>query len=52
MHSNKSEEPREEPWVTPSLTWYSCDDFPARAMRSRLLLRKDEIRPNPRPEIP
>ena len=43
MHSNKSEGPR----VTPSST-YSCDDLSARAMRRRLLLRKDEIRSNPR----
>ena len=35
-----------EPWRTPALTGYSCEDFPSRTTRSRLLLRKEEIRPN------
>ena len=41
-----------EPWGTPILTGYSCDDLPSRTTRSRLLLRKEEIRPNIWPEIP
>ena len=39
------------PWGTPALTRYSCEDFSSRAT-SRLLLRKEEIRPNIWPEIP
>ena len=35
-----------EPWGTPALTGYCCEDFPSRTTQSRLLLRKDEIRPN------
>ena len=34
-----------KPWGTPALTGYSCKDFPSRTTRSRLLLRKEEIRP-------
>ena len=41
-----------EPWGTLALTGYSCEDFPSRTTRSRLLLRKEEIRPNIWPEIP
>ena len=41
-----------EPWRTPTLTGNSCEDFLSRAIRNRLLLRKVEIRPNIRPEIP
>ena len=41
-----------EPWGTPALTAYSCEDFPSRTTQSRLLLRKKEIRPNIWPEIP
>ena len=40
-----------EPWGFPELTGYSCEDFPFRDTRSRLLLRKAEIRPNIWPEI-
>ena len=44
-----------EPWIelrgTPVSTGYSCEDFPSRATRSSLLLRKDKIKPNICPEI-
>ena len=46
MHSRKSVGPRMEPSGTPTLTGYSCEDFPSRTTRSHLLLRKEEIRPN------
>ena len=52
MHSRKSVGPIMEPWGTPALTGYSCEDFPSRTTRSCLLLRKEEIRPNIWPEIP
>ena len=35
-----------EPSGTPALTGYSSEDVPSRTTRSRLLLRKEEIRPN------
>ena len=41
-----------EPWGTPTLTGYSCEDFPCRTTKSCLLLRKEEIRPNIWPKIP
>ena len=44
MYSRKSVGPRMEPWGTPTLTGYSCEDFPSRTTRSHLLLRKEEIR--------
>ena len=43
-YSRKSEGPRIGHWGTPALSEYSCEDFPSRATRSCLLLRKDEIR--------
>ena len=46
MYSRKSVGSRIDPWGTPTLTGYSCEDFPSRTTRSRLLLRKEEIRPN------
>ena len=46
MYSRKSGEPKMEPCGTPSLTGYSCEDFPFRNIRRRQLLRKEEIRPN------
>ena len=52
MYSRKSVGPKIEPWGTPALTRYSCEDSPSRPTRSRLLLRKEEIRPNIWPEIP
>ena len=52
MYSRKSVGPEMEPWGTPALTGYSCEDFPSRTTWSRLLLRKEEIRPNIWPEIP
>ena len=51
MYSRKSVGPRMEPWGTPALTAYSCEDFSSKTTRSRLLLRKEEIRPNIWPEI-
>ena len=35
-----------EPWDTPALTGYSCEDFASKITWSHLLLRKKEIRPN------
>ena len=32
-----------EPWGTPTLTGYSCEDFPSRTTQSRLLLRKEDL---------
>ena len=52
MYSRKSVGPRTDPLGTPALTGYSCEDFPSRTTRSRLLLRKEEIRPNIWPENP
>ena len=46
MYSRKSVGPRIDPGETPALTRYSCEDFPSRTTQSRLLLRKEEIRPN------
>ena len=46
MYSRKSVGPKMEPRETPALTGYSYEDFPSRTTRSRLLLRKEEIRPN------
>ena len=45
-YSRKSVELRMEPLGTPALNGYSCEDFPSTTTPSRLLLRKDEIRPN------
>ena len=44
MYSRKSVGPRIEPWGNPVLTGYSGEDFPSRTTRSRLLMRKEEIR--------
>ena len=52
IYSSKSVGPRMDPWRTPVLTGYSYKDFPSRTTRSRLLLTKEEIRPNIWPEIP
>ena len=46
MYSRKSIGPRMGPGGTPALTGYSCEDFPSRTIRSHVLLRKEEIRPN------
>ena len=46
MYSRKSVGPKIELWETPALTGYSWGDFPSRTTRSRLLLRKKEIRTN------
>ena len=34
MYSRKSVGPRMEPWGTPALTRYSCEDFPSRTTQS------------------
>ena len=52
MYRGKSVGPRMGAWRTPELTGYSCEDFPSRTTRSRLLLRKEELRPNIWLEIP
>ena len=46
MSSRKSAAPRMEPCGTPALTGCSYEDFPFRTTQSRLLLRKEERRPN------
>ena len=46
MNSRKGVGPEMEPSGTPALTGYYCEDFQSRATRNRLLLKKDEIRPN------
>ena len=46
MYSKKRVEPVMEPCGNPALTEYSYEDFPSRITRSRLLLRKEEIKPN------
>ena len=51
-YSRKSLGPTMEPWGTPALTGYSCEDFLSRTIRSCLLFRKEEIRPNIWPKIP
>ena len=52
MYSKKSVRPRIDPWGTPALTGYYSEDLPSRTIRNRLLLRKEEIRPNVWPEYP
>ena len=52
MNSRKRIGPRMDPWGTPTFTGYSYEDFPSRTTQSRLLLRKEEIRPNIWPQIP
>ena len=52
MYSRKSVRLWMDPWETPTLTGYSCEDFPCRVTRSCLLRRKEKIRPNIWPEIP
>ena len=52
MYSSKSAGPGIEPWGTPALTWYFCEDFPFRTTQSRLLLWKEEISSKIWPEIP
>ena len=51
MYSRKSVGPKMEPWGTPVLSGYSCEDCPSRATRSCLLLRKDKVWANIRPEM-
>ena len=46
MYSRKNVQPRIDPLGIPAFSGYSCEDFPSRMTRSRLLLRKEEIRPN------
>ena len=35
-----------EPWGTPTLAGYSCEDFPSKTTQNHILLRKEEINPN------
>ena len=46
MYNRKKVGPKIEPRGTPALTEYSCENFPSRTTRSRLLLRKEKIRSN------
>ena len=39
-----------ETWEIPALTEHSCKEFPSRTTQSCMLLRKDKIRPNMKPE--
>ena len=43
MCNKKSVGPRMEPWGTPTLTGYSCDDLAFRTNQRRLLLREIEL---------
>ena len=43
MYSRKSVGTRMKPLGTPTLTGYSCEDFPSRTTQSGLFLRKEEI---------
>ena len=52
MHGGKCVGPRMDPWETPAITEYSCEDVPSRTTQSLLLLRKEEIRPKIWPKIP
>ena len=52
MYCRKSVGQRMEPWETPELTGYLCEDFPSKTTQSPLLLRNEEIRQNIWPEIP
>ena len=51
MYSRKNVESRMELLGTPALTRYYCKDFPCKTTLSHLLLRKDDIMANTRPEI-
>ena len=46
MYSRKSVGPKIDPWGTPALTGYSCEDYPSRITWICLLLEKEKIRPN------
>ena len=46
MYDRKSVDTKMEPWGTPALTGYSCEDILSRTTCSCLLLRKDEIGSN------
>ena len=50
IYIRKSVGPRMEPWGTPALTGCSYEYFSSKS-QSRLLLKKEEIRPNIWPEI-
>ena len=52
MYSTKSVEPRTDPYGTPVITGYFCEDVPSKTTQGCLLLRKDDIKPNIWPEIP
>ena len=52
MYSTKRVGPRTDPYGTPVITGYSCEDVPSKTTQSCLLLRKDKIKPNIWLEIP
>ena len=52
MYNTKSVGSRIDPWGTPALTGYPCEDFPFRITSSHLLLTKEDIWLNIWPEIP
>ena len=44
IYSRKSVGPRMEPWETPALTAYSCEDFSSRTTQSGLLVRIEKLK--------
>ena len=52
MYTRKSLGPRMEPLGTSALTGHYCKNFLSKTTQSRLLMRKDNTRPNIRPETP
>ena len=48
--AGKSVGPKIEPWGTPAVTGYYCEDFPCKTTWNHLLLRREEIRQNTWPE--
>ena len=51
MYHRKNVDSRMELLGSPALTGYYCKDFPCKNTRSHLLLKKDDIMANNRPEI-
>ena len=52
MYNRRSVGPKMDPWGTPALTGYFLEDVPSKTTWSLLLLGKEEIKPNIKPEIP
>ena len=46
MYIRKSVGPRMDPWGTPALTRYFCEDFPSKTHWKTPITAKKEIRPN------